>query len=63
VAFDDVATFTVDPARLRHRHPVTPYAGRTLTGVVRRTWLRGQVATAAPAGRLLARQHVESGAP
>jgi allantoinase len=63
VAFDDAATFTVDPARLRHRHPVTPYAGRTLTGVVRRTWLRGQVATAAPGGRLLARQHVESGAP
>src|SRR5262249_41603104 len=55
VAFDDAATFTVDPARLRHRHPVTPYAGRMLTGVVRRTWLRGQLATAAPAGRLLAR--------
>jgi allantoinase len=56
VAFDDGATFTVDPARLRHRHPVTPYAGRALTGVVRRTWLRGRLATAAPAGRLLARQ-------
>jgi allantoinase len=56
VAFDDAATFTVDPARLYHRHPVTPYAGRTLTGVVRRTWLRGQLATTAPAGRLLARQ-------
>ena len=51
----------VDPARLRHRHPVTPYAGRTLTGVVRRTWLRGQLATAAPAGRLLARQADGSG--
>jgi len=56
VAFDDAATFTVDPARLRHRHPVTPYAGRALTGVVRRTWLRGRPATAAPTGRLLARQ-------
>jgi allantoinase len=56
VAFDDAASFTVDPARLYHRHPVTPYAGRTLTGVVRRTWLRGQLATTAPAGRLLARQ-------
>ena len=55
VAFDDEASFTVDPARLRHRHPVTPYAGRTLTGVVRRTWLRGQPAGPAPAGRLLAR--------
>ena len=56
VAFDDTAEFTVDPARLRHRHPVTPYTGRTLTGVVRRTWLRGRVVGAAPAGRLLARE-------
>ena len=54
VAFDDTASFTVDPARLYHRHPVTPYAGKTLTGVVRRTWLRGQPAGPAPAGRLLA---------
>ena len=54
-AFDDEASFTVDPARLRHRHPVTPYAGRTLTGVVRRTWLRGQLTGATPAGRLLRR--------
>jgi allantoinase len=55
VAFDDTASFTVDPARLRHRHPVTPYADRTLTGVVRRTWLRGRVVGTAPTGRLLAR--------
>ena len=34
VAFDDTARFTVDPSRLEHRHPVTPYAGQTLTGVV-----------------------------
>jgi allantoinase len=56
VAFDDTARFTVDPSRLEHRHPVTPYAGQTLTGVVRRTWLRGRAASAAPAGRLLTRQ-------
>ena len=56
VAFDDTARFTVDPSRLEHRHPVTPYAGQTLTGVVRRTWLRGRPAGAAPAGRLLTRQ-------
>jgi allantoinase len=56
VAFDDTAPFTVDPARLRHRHPVTPYAGRTLTGVVCRTWLRGQLAGTAPAGRLMTRE-------
>jgi len=56
VAFDDTARFTVDPSRLEHRHPMTPYAGQTLTGVVRRTWLRGRAASAAPAGRLLTRQ-------
>ena len=50
------ASFVVDPARLRHRHPVTPYAGRTLTGVVRSTWLRGrEVSGDHPHGRLLAR--------
>ena len=56
VAFDDTASFTVDPARLWHRHPVTPYAGRALTGVVRRTWLRGQETGEASAGQLLTRR-------
>lgn len=54
VAFDPDATFTVDPAELEHRNPVTPYAGRTLRGVVRTTWLRGTpVDRATPRGRLL----------
>lgn len=35
-------TFTVDPARLHHRNQVTAYAGRTLHGVVRSAWLRGE---------------------
>ena len=49
-------TFTVDPARLHHRNPVTPYAGRTLAGAVRGTWLRGRpVSIGAPHGRLLRR--------
>lgn len=34
--------FAVDPLRLQHRDPVTPYAGRRLSGVVRSTWLRGR---------------------
>jgi len=57
VAFDPAATFTVEPMRLHHRHPVTPYAGRTLRGVVRRVWLRGTEVTPAdpPRGRLLTR--------
>ncbi|OEU91637.1 allantoicase [Streptomyces abyssalis] len=47
-------TFTVDPARLHHRNPVTAYAGRTLHGVVRATWLRGErIAEAGDAGRPL----------
>jgi allantoinase len=35
-------TFVVDPAKLRHRNPVSPYAGRTLRGVVEQTWLAGK---------------------
>jgi allantoinase len=63
VAFDPDADWVVDPARLQHRHPVTPYAGRTLTGRVRQTWLRGTALLDAesgapdgePGGRLLNR--------
>ena len=59
VAFDPDAAFTVDPEGLYHRNPVTPYAGRTLTGAVRTTWLRGRAvsvdADAEPSGRLIAR--------
>jgi allantoinase len=33
--------FVVDPARLRHRHPISPYARRELRGVVEQTWLHG----------------------
>lgn len=55
-------TFTVDPAALQHRNRVTAYAGRTLYGVVRATWLRGRRIVAdgaftAPKGRLLTRSH------
>ncbi len=34
--------FTVDAAALEHRHPITPYDGRELTGVVRATYLAGE---------------------
>jgi allantoinase len=47
--------FVVDPARLHHRNPVTPYAGRQLDGVVRRTWLRGRPVGEDPRGRFLVR--------
>ncbi|MCC6650607.1 MAG: allantoinase AllB [Candidatus Eisenbacteria bacterium] len=41
VAFDPDAEWSVDAARLHHRHAVTPYEGRALRGRVLRTWLRG----------------------
>lgn len=55
-------TFTVDPAELHHRNQVTAYAGKTLHGVVKSTWLRGtQIADhgtpSEPTGRLLERQN------
>lgn len=55
-------SFTVDPAALQHRNRVTAYAGRTLYGVVRSTWLRGRRivadgAIAEPSGRLLERNN------
>ncbi|HEY0167307.1 MAG TPA: allantoinase AllB [Jatrophihabitans sp.] len=49
-------SFTVDPARLRHRNPMTPYAGARLRGVVRETWLAGErIDGRLPRGRLLRR--------
>ena len=48
--------FVVDPSRLHHRNPVTPYASRPLAGVVRSTWLRGQQVTGDnPQGHLISR--------
>ena len=41
VVFEPDAQFTVNPARLRQRHRITPYAGMTLSGVVRQTFVRG----------------------
>jgi allantoinase len=55
VAFDRSPAAVVDPAALRHRHPVTPYAGHTLLGEVRHTWLRGTPVGDVPRGRLLVR--------
>ena len=49
-------SFVVDAARLHHKNPITPYAGKELTGVVRRTFLRGtEVAGVEPTGKLLRR--------
>ena len=55
--------FVVDPARLLHRHPVTPYAGMTLRGVVHQAWLAGEPITPGQrAGRLAVPVHRAPGA-
>jgi len=54
VAFAPDEDFVVAPERLLTRHKLTPYAGAELTGVVRRTWLRGApVIEGRRAGKLL----------
>ena len=54
--FAPAASFVVDPAKLHHKNPITPYAQQTLTGVVRRTFLAGrEVDGQSPHGRLLRR--------
>jgi allantoinase len=49
--------FVVDQAKLRQRHPITPYDGMPLAGVIRSTWLRGEQLDldGPPRGRLLTR--------
>ena len=42
VVWDPNAEFVVAPEAVQHRHKVTPYLGRTLRGVVKATYLRGQ---------------------
>jgi allantoinase len=58
VVWDPDASFTVEPALIRHRHSLTPYLGRKLFGVVHATFVRGLQAFGAgasesPRGELL----------
>jgi allantoinase len=61
LVWDPDAGFQVDGARLHHKHPLTPYDGETLHGVVSTTIVGGQIAysggqhAARPPGRLLVR--------
>jgi len=57
VVFAPDEEFVVDVAHLHHKNPVSAYAGRMLTGVVRQTWLHGAPVdiTAAPRGALIRR--------
>jgi allantoinase len=43
VLWDPDQEFLVEPTIIRHRHPLTPYLGRRLAGVVESTYLRGRL--------------------
>jgi allantoinase len=57
------ASFTVEAADLLQRHPITPYLGQNLYGVVDHTWVRGHhvlrngVPSGAPFGSILLRKN------
>jgi allantoinase len=65
VVWDPEATFEVRPQDLHHRHPLNPYTGLRLRGVVETTFLRGVTVydrgelAARPRGRLLRRGSAE----
>jgi allantoinase len=65
VVWDPDAIFEVRPQVLLHRHPLTPYAGLRLRGVVEATFLRGVAVydggevAARPRGVLLRRESAE----
>ncbi len=42
VVFDQEAEFAVTEERLHYRHPLSPYMGETLRGIVKSTYLRGK---------------------
>jgi len=68
VVWEPEAEWTIEGARLHHRHPLTPYEGSRVRGIVRSTFVRGERAfdrradgkaqdrfAAAPTGRMLER--------
>ena len=64
VRFAPDASFTVDPSRLKHKNPVSAYAGHRLAGEVRETWLRGvPVDDDAPRGQLLEKRNLMASLP
>ena len=55
VWFAPDAEFTIDKNSLRQRHPISPYHGLRLRGMVRTTWLSGTPTSDGLHGRLLRR--------
>lgn len=64
--FDDSAEWVVEPSTMLFRNKCSPYQGRTLRGMVRETWLRGERVfsrdagfdSKTPAGKLLLEKRV-----
>lgn len=64
--FDDSAEWVVEPSTMLFRNKCSPYQGRTLRGMVRETWLRGErvfsrensFGDKGPAGKLLLEKRV-----
>ena len=56
VRFPMGRAFVVDAGTLHHKNPLTPYHQKALSGVVRRTFVRGtEVDYVTPHGRLIRR--------
>jgi allantoinase len=64
--FDDAAEWVVEPSTMLFRNKCSPYQGKTLRGMVRETWLRGERVfsrdagfdSKTPAGKLLLEKRV-----
>ncbi len=64
--FDDTAEWVVEPSTMLFRNKCSPYQGRTMRGMVRETWLRGEkifnradgFCVKAPSGSLLLEKRV-----
>ncbi|KAL2868604.1 allantoinase alX [Aspergillus lucknowensis] len=64
--FDDTVEWVVEPSTMLFRNKCSPYQGKTLRGMVRETWLRGEkifnredgFSTKSPSGSLLLEKRV-----
>lgn len=43
VVFDAKQSYCIDPEMIKYRHKITPYEGREVSGVVKRTYVRGKL--------------------
>ncbi|MBX9689342.1 MAG: allantoinase AllB, partial [Candidatus Obscuribacterales bacterium] len=65
IAFDPDADFEIEKAMIHHKHKVTPYEGRKLKGLVRKTFVRGNLVyengklSANAKGEQILHKHVE----